>query len=96
MLPLATELKSLPRSTFIWATRSGQVESMTAVIANMAGHLAPGGALVTGFELGRGYDLDRYDADCRAAGLAGAARFATWDGEPWQAGGDYAVSIHRP
>ena len=67
-----------------------------AVIANMAGHLAPGGALVTGFELGRGYDLDRYDADCRAAGLTDAARFATWDGEPWQAGGDYAVSIHRP
>ena len=67
-----------------------------AVIANLAGHLAPGGALVAGFELGRGYGLDRYDADWRAAGLTGAARFATWDAEPWQTGGDYAVSIHRP
>ncbi len=67
-----------------------------AVIANLAGHLAPGGALVAGFELGRGYDIDRYDADCRAAGLTGVARFATWDAEPWQTGGDYAVSIHRP
>ena len=66
-----------------------------AVIANMAGHLAPGGSLVAGFELGRGYDLDRYDADCRAAGLTGEARFATWDADPWQPGGAYAVSIHR-
>lgn len=66
-----------------------------AVIANMARHLAPGGALIAGFELGRGYDLDRYDGDCRAAGLTSEARFATWDAEPWRHGGDYAVSVHR-
>ncbi len=66
-----------------------------AVIANMARHLAPGGALIAGFEFGRGYDLDRYDGDCRAAGLTSEARFATWDAEPWRPGGDYAVSVHR-
>jgi 2-polyprenyl-3-methyl-5-hydroxy-6-metoxy-1,4-benzoquinol methylase len=66
-----------------------------AVVANMADHIVAGGALVAGFELGRGYDIDQYDADCRAAGLVSAARFATWDAAPWQVGATYAVSIHR-
>lgn len=65
------------------------------VVANMARHVRLGGALVAGFQLGRGYDIDRYDADCRAAGLADEARYAAWDGSPWKAGGDYAVSVHR-
>ncbi|HEY1015474.1 MAG TPA: class I SAM-dependent methyltransferase, partial [Herpetosiphonaceae bacterium] len=40
------------------------------VVANLARHLAPGGLLVAGFQLGRGpYDLARYDADAAAAGL---------------------------
>jgi SAM-dependent methyltransferase len=66
-----------------------------AVVANMADHVVAGGALVAGFELGRGYDIDQYDADCRAAGLASEARFATWDATPWHRGANYAVSIHR-
>jgi SAM-dependent methyltransferase len=65
-----------------------------AVVANMARHVATGGALIAGFGLGRGYDLDRYDDDCAAAGLALAERSATWEGSPY-AGGDYAVSVHR-
>ena len=67
----------------------------TSVVANLAGHLAPGGALVAGFQLGRGYDLDRYDADCAAAGLGLDARYATWECDPWVDGGGYAVSVHR-
>ena len=67
----------------------------TSVVANVAGHVRPGGVLVAGFQLGRGYDLDRYDADCSAAGLELAERFATWERDPWVAGGDYAVSVHR-
>ena len=39
-----------------------------AVVANMARHVSVGGVLVAGFELGRGYDVDRYDLDCSAAG----------------------------
>lgn len=65
------------------------------VVANMARHVRAGGALVAGFQLGRGYDLDRYDADCHAAGLVGDARYAAWDATPWQRGGTYAVSVHR-
>ena len=60
-----------------------------------SGNAASGGELVTGFQLGRGYDLDTYDDDCRAAGLALYQRFSTWAGEPFGAAADYAVSIHR-
>jgi SAM-dependent methyltransferase len=66
-----------------------------AVVANMADHTAVGGRLVAGFQLGRGYEIDRYDADCESAGLTFEARVATWDGEPWVPGGSYAVSVHR-
>ena len=67
-----------------------------AVVAGVAGHVAPGGALVAGFQLDRGYRLAEYDEHCRAAGLALAARYSTWDGAPWVDGGSYAVSVHRP
>ncbi len=64
-----------------------------AVLANLAGHLEPGGRLVAGFQLGPGRlplaELDRLAA---AAGLTGTERFATWAGVPY-AGGDYAVSV---
>ena len=66
-----------------------------AAVTNLARHLAPGGVLISGFQLGRGYDLDRYDADCAAAGLALVERFATWAGARFVTGGDYAVSVHR-
>ncbi len=66
-----------------------------AVVANLARHLEPGGALVAGFSLEPGrLDLDAYDSHARAAGLVRAQRWATWDGQPFT-GGDYAVSVHR-
>ena len=65
-----------------------------AVVAGCARHVRPdGGVLVAGFSLDRGYGVDRYDADCAAAGLELVERFATWDQAPWD-GGDYAVSVH--
>lgn len=67
----------------------------SSVVANMARHVRAGGVLVAGFQLGRGYDLDRYDADCVAAGLRLSARYATWDHDPWTGTGDYAVSVHQ-
>lgn len=67
----------------------------TAVVANLARHVAPDGRLIAGFQLRRGYDLDTYDADCAAAGLTLESRVATWEGAPWKSGGDYAVSVHR-
>jgi SAM-dependent methyltransferase len=64
------------------------------VIARCVAHVAPGGALVAGFQLGAGRcgidDLDRH-----ARGLALEARYATWDREPWRPGADYAVSVLR-
>lgn len=79
-----------------------------AVLANMARHLAPGGLLVAGFQLEPGelpcggverrrggLTLERFDALAAEAGLALHQRFATWDREPWVAGGGYAVSVMR-
>jgi 2-polyprenyl-3-methyl-5-hydroxy-6-metoxy-1,4-benzoquinol methylase len=66
-----------------------------ALVAGSARHVAPGGALVAGFQLNRDYGLEQYDADAAAAGLALVERFATWDRDPFVAGGDYAVSVHR-
>ncbi len=66
-----------------------------AVVAAMARHLRPGGALVAGFQLQPGrLDLGTYDGHCRAAGLDLVERWATWDRRPF-VGGDYAVSVHR-
>lgn len=68
----------------------------TATVARLAAHLADGGVLVAGFSLHHApYGLERYDADCAAAGLVLDARYATWDGDPWVTGGEYAVSVHR-
>ena len=64
-------------------------------MAGCVRHLARGGRLVTGFQLGRGYDLATFDADCAAAGLGLEARFATWDAEPFAPPAEYAVSVHR-
>ena len=66
-----------------------------ALIAGCARHLAVDGVLVAGFQLGRGYELDDYDAHTAAAGLALQARYATWDGDPFPGDGGYAVSVHR-
>ena len=68
--------------------------SQRALVEGCARHVAEHGALVTGFQLGRGYDLATFDADCAAAGLGPARRYATWDGDPFREG-EYAVSIHR-
>ena len=66
-----------------------------ALVAGCARHVRPaGGLLVAGFQLGRGYSLEDYDAHCATAGLRPAERFATWDRQPFVEGGDYAVSVH--
>ena len=66
-----------------------------AVVANMARHLAPGGRLVSGFQLGVSplsfADYDRYAAD---AGLELEHRWSTWERDPFDDGA-YAVTVHR-
>lgn len=66
-----------------------------ALVAGVARHVAPGGVLIAGFSLGRGYELADYDAHCDTAGLTLAERYATWDGAEFTATSDYAVSVHR-
>jgi SAM-dependent methyltransferase len=72
------------------------------VVERLTAALSPGGLLVAGFGLDAAHlpapptlTLTEYDAHCAAAGLAPVARFATWDGAPYDGGG-YAVSVHRP
>jgi len=65
-----------------------------AVVAGCARHVAPDGVLVSGFSLGRGYDFEEYDAHCSDVGFTLAARFATWDRDPFPGDGSYVVSVH--
>jgi SAM-dependent methyltransferase len=66
------------------------------VIANLARHLEPGGVLIAGFQLkATGLGPATYDRLAADAGLELDGRFATWDRDPFVAGGDYAVSVHR-
>jgi SAM-dependent methyltransferase len=70
--------------------------SEATVVDNLARHLAPGGALVAGFQLlPGGLTLTHYDACTARAGLTLAERWATWDRQPWSPTHDYAVSVHR-
>jgi hypothetical protein len=66
------------------------------VVSNLSRHLAPGGRLVAGFSLRPGQlsaaDHDRLAA---AAGLSLSERWSTWDRKPWDAAGDYQLSVHR-
>ena len=66
-----------------------------AVLQRCADHLEPEGLLIAGFQLGRGLDPETYDRLATAAGLWPVGRFATWDGDPWVAGGGYLVAVHR-
>jgi SAM-dependent methyltransferase len=67
-----------------------------AVVSAAARHLEAGGALVAGFSLEPGrLELAIYDGHCAASGLELAERWATWDRQPFEAGGSYAVSVHR-
>jgi SAM-dependent methyltransferase len=71
------------------------------VIAQLAARTSPGGFLVAGFGLDAAhlplaqppFGLPDYDSWCSAAGLSRRARYATWDGAPYDGGG-YAVSVH--
>ena len=66
-----------------------------AAVARIAAHIRPGGLVVVGFGLDRGYALADFDAHCAAAGLVQEQRFTTWDVRPWQGDADYAVTLLR-
>jgi SAM-dependent methyltransferase len=68
----------------------------SAVIANGARWLVPGGRLVTGYTVRRGgFGPDVHDELAARCGLHLENRWSTWDRAAWTPGGDYAVSVHR-
>jgi SAM-dependent methyltransferase len=68
----------------------------SAVIANVVKHLAPEGALVAGFSIRPGQlTADEYDRLAASAGLTLVERWSTWQRDPWDAGADYQLSVHR-
>ncbi|GAA2993087.1 class I SAM-dependent DNA methyltransferase [Actinokineospora diospyrosa] len=67
--------------------------TQAALVAGVARHVPPGGLLVAGFSLDRGYGVEEYDAHCAAAGLAPLHRYATWSKESFT-NGAYAVFVH--
>lgn len=70
--------------------------SEAAAVANLARHLAPGGALVAGFQLiPGGLTLAHYDAYAAQAGLVLVELWTTWDRQSWSPTSAYAVSVHR-
>lgn len=69
--------------------------TQAALVRSVARHVVPGGCLIAGFSVDRGYGIDDWDAHATAAGLTLTERFATWDRAPWVTGGAYAVSVHR-
>ncbi|HEY0069092.1 MAG TPA: class I SAM-dependent methyltransferase, partial [Chloroflexia bacterium] len=67
-----------------------------AVLRNMARHLAPGGVLVSGFQLGAGHlGTGEYDRLAEEAGLQFLERWSTWQRDPWDARSTYALNVHR-
>lgn len=73
-------------------TRPG---TQAALVAGVARHVRPGGLLIAGFSLGRGYDVGTYDEHAAAVQLTLVERWATWDRQPFTETSDYAVSVHR-
>ena len=92
----------LPAEHFDVAVLAGNVMifvepgTEAAVVGNLVPALAPGAALVAGFQLRPDrVSVTDYDRHCAAAGLVRAERWSTWDRRPWSEGDDYAVCLHR-
>lgn len=87
--------------TFDLVAMAGNVPLFTpegtqdALLAGCARHLAAGGRLVAGFQLGRGYTIETYDQHCSMAGLVLHDRWSSWDQGEFTPDSEYAVSVHR-
>lgn len=66
-----------------------------AVLGRVAAHVVPGGRVVVGFGLDRGYALADFDRHCADAGLTVEQRFSTWDVARFTDESDFAVTILR-
>ena len=66
-----------------------------ALVRACARHVAPGGALVAGFSLGRGYALHDFDDSWGAAGLSLEGRWSTWELDEFDDDSDYVLTLLR-
>lgn len=66
-----------------------------SAVARVAAHVRPGGFVVVGCRVGRGFTPADLDAAAAACGLRLEHRFATWDLAPWTEDADFAVSVLR-
>lgn len=69
--------------------------SRAALMQSCAAHVAPGGVLIAGFQLNRGYHLEDFDGALAGSDFVTIHRWSTWDREPFRAESDYAVSVLR-
>lgn len=77
--------------------------TLAATLGGLVGLLSPAGLLVAGFGLDGSHlppgcpvtPLEEYDGATDAVGLARTHRFGTWDADPFDPAGGYAVSVHR-
>jgi 2-polyprenyl-3-methyl-5-hydroxy-6-metoxy-1,4-benzoquinol methylase len=65
------------------------------VLRHVGAHVRPGGPVVVGFGVDRGYALADFDRDVATAGLRIENRFATWDLVGWTDDATFAVTILR-
>lgn len=63
------------------------------VLARLRAHLAPGGRIVSGHGVGRGYPHEEFLADCAAAGLKLDLAASTWDLRPYETDSGFLVAI---
>ncbi|SDZ91609.1 Methyltransferase domain-containing protein [Bowdeniella nasicola] len=68
-------------------------ESPADFLTHIGNSLAPGGRMVIGFGLRRGYSLARYEGDLASSGWVSQSRFSTWQFEPFGADSDFLVDI---
>lgn len=66
------------------------------VLRRLRTHLRPDGRLAVGFGLGRGYAVEAFLTDARAAALAPDLLLSTWDLRPFTEGSDFLVALLRP
>ncbi len=66
-----------------------------AVLSGIARQLRPGGVVITGFALDRGYSIDQHRLDAEGVGLIHEQLFATWDLRPFTDDADFAVAVFR-
>ena len=64
------------------------------VLRRLAGHLRPGGLLVSGWRTDR-MSAETYDGLATGAGLEPVERWSTWDRAAWREDADWCVAVHR-